>query len=144
MEQPKVGPKGEGLGMTESNGTDIHGLGTTKDTNQHEREQARGYAWTSQAGAEFSNPFTSELARDCENTSPSRSRERPCFVALCARSRKCQELASRKSTGPAWLAGMTGFLKRYLQARLRGDLQKSRSIREANLLRDFSAIRVNR
>jgi len=34
----------------------------------------------------------------------------------CARSRKCQELASRKSTGPARLAGMAGFLKRHLQA----------------------------
>jgi hypothetical protein len=54
-----------------------------------------------------------------------------------------EELASRKSTGHARLAGMAGFLKRHLQARLRGDLQKLRSIREANLLRDFSAIRVN-
>jgi hypothetical protein len=34
---------------------------------------------------------------------------------------------------------MTGFLKRHLQACLRGDLQNSRSIRAANKTRDFSA-----
>jgi hypothetical protein len=29
----------------------------------------QGWAWTGQAGVAFSNPSTSELARDCENTS---------------------------------------------------------------------------
>lgn len=38
------------------------------------------------------------------------------LFAPCARSRKCQELAFRKSTGHARLAGMSGFLKRHLQA----------------------------
>ena len=48
-------------------------------------------------------------------------------------------LASRKSTGKARLAGLAGFLKRHLQACLRGDLQKGRSIRAANNSRNFSA-----
>jgi len=42
--------------------------------------EAQGFAWASQAGAEFSNPFTSELARDCEITSPSRSASGPAWV----------------------------------------------------------------
>jgi glycosyltransferase involved in cell wall biosynthesis len=59
--------------------------GTTKDTNGHEKlttedtesaedrfVQKQGGAWSSQAGAAFSNPSTSELARDSENPSPTR------------------------------------------------------------------------
>ena len=61
------------------------------------------------------------------------------LFAPCSRSRKCQELASRKNTGHARSSGMAGFLKRYLQACLRGDLQKGRSIRAANNSRNFSA-----
>ena len=61
------------------------------------------------------------------------------LFAPCARCRNCQELASRKNTGHARLAGMAGFLKRHLQACLRGNLQKSCSIRAANKARDFSA-----
>jgi len=57
--------------------------------------------------------------------------------------KSCLEFASRKNSGQARLAGIAGFLTRHLQACLRGDLQKSLSIRAANLLRDFSAIRVN-
>ena len=64
-------------------------VGTTKDTNIHENIQpritrmgtddteAQGGAWASQAGAAFSNPSTSQLARDCENTSPARSASGP-------------------------------------------------------------------
>ncbi len=44
-----------------------------------DKAEAQGGAWASQAGAAFSNPFTSELARDCENTSPSRSASGPAF-----------------------------------------------------------------
>ena len=64
MEQPKVGPKGEGVGTTES-----------KDTENTENQfvQKQGSAWASQAGAAFSNPCTSELAQDAENTTPNRS-----------------------------------------------------------------------
>jgi hypothetical protein len=44
--------------------------------------KAQGGTWASQAGAAFSNPFTSELARDCANTSLSRSASGPAFRAL--------------------------------------------------------------
>jgi hypothetical protein len=46
---------------------------------------------------------------------------------------------SNDTAGHARLAGLAGFLKRHLEACLRGDLQKSRSIRAANKPRDFSA-----
>ena len=64
-------------------------VGTTKDTNIHENirpritrmgtddTKAQGGVWASQAGAAFSNPSTSQLARDCENTSPTRSASGP-------------------------------------------------------------------
>jgi hypothetical protein len=44
-----------------------------------------------------------------------------------------------KTRGMHGLLGWRGFLKRHLQARLRGDLQKHRAIRAANIPRDFSA-----
>ena len=59
-EQPKVGPKGEEVGTTESNGSDGHGYGKA------------GLRLAGQAGAAFSNPSASELARDSENTSLTR------------------------------------------------------------------------
>jgi glycosyltransferase involved in cell wall biosynthesis len=48
---------------------------TTEDTECIEDKfvQKQGAAWSSQASAEFSNPSTSELAHDCENTSLNRS-----------------------------------------------------------------------
>ena len=57
MEQPKVGPKGEGVGTTESKST----------------EDGAGPCLDKPSGAAFSNPSTSELARDSENTSRTRS-----------------------------------------------------------------------
>ena len=54
MEHPQIGPKGEGAGATESKGT-------------------AGVHLAGQAGAEFPNPSTSELAWDSENTSLIRS-----------------------------------------------------------------------
>jgi glycosyltransferase involved in cell wall biosynthesis len=56
---------------------------TTKHTKLHERDEA-GQRLEGQAGAAFSNPFTSELARDSENTSPIRCADSP-PVALDAR-----------------------------------------------------------
>jgi hypothetical protein len=35
---------------------------------KREDREAQGYAWVSQAGAVLSNPFASELARDCEKS----------------------------------------------------------------------------
>jgi glycosyltransferase involved in cell wall biosynthesis len=46
-------------------------VGTTKDTNSHEMEEA-GLRLAGQAGAAFSNPSTSKLEQDCKNTSPTR------------------------------------------------------------------------
>ena len=59
MEQPKVGPKGEGVGTTESK--------STESTELEARARLSG-----QAGDEFSIPFPSELARDSQT--PSRTR----------------------------------------------------------------------
>ena len=61
MEQPKVGPKGEGVGTTESKCT----------------EMEAGLRLAGHAGAAFSNPTPSVLARDCEITSPTRSASGP-------------------------------------------------------------------
>ena len=61
-EQPKVGPKGEGVGTNESN--------------KHEKVKA-GARLANQAGAAFSNPSASQFARDSENTSLIRSADTP-------------------------------------------------------------------
>ena len=63
-EQPKVGPKGEGVGATESK--------STEDT-----DGQQGDAQGTCAGYAFSNPSTSELARASENTSLTRSASSP-------------------------------------------------------------------
>ena len=60
VEQPQVGPKGEEAGATES------------------KEEA-GQRLAGQAGAAFSNPSTSELARDSENTSLTHFASGPAF-----------------------------------------------------------------
>lgn len=52
--------------------TDRHGWGTTNHTNLHEEGEA-GPCLEKPSGAAFSNPFTSELARDSETTSLIRS-----------------------------------------------------------------------
>jgi hypothetical protein len=49
-------------------------MGTDED------RDTQGCAWTSQAGAVVSNPFTSKLARDCEPPSPILLRKWPCFA----------------------------------------------------------------
>jgi peptidoglycan/LPS O-acetylase OafA/YrhL len=59
-EQPKVGPKGEGVGTSESKDTEC-------------TEFKAGARLGKPSGAAFSNPSTSELARDCANTVPTRS-----------------------------------------------------------------------
>ena len=56
--------------------SDIHGCGTTKITKGHEREAA-GLCFDKPSGAAFSNPSTSELARDSENTSLTLSASSP-------------------------------------------------------------------
>jgi hypothetical protein len=47
-----------------------------------DNRRMQGDAQVTCAGAAFSNPFTSELARDCENTALSRSASGPAFRVL--------------------------------------------------------------
>jgi glycosyltransferase involved in cell wall biosynthesis len=67
-EQPQVGPKGERVGASESKDTEV-------------TETAVGPCLDKPSGALFSNPFTSELARDSENISPTRSAIGPAGAA---------------------------------------------------------------
>jgi hypothetical protein len=110
---------------------------TTKDTNIHENirqrmtridtddTEAQGGAWASQAGAAFSNPSTSQLARDCENTSPTRSASGPA-EAMRAETREMG------SAGENQLADSKEFLNGQSQAGLQVDNQKGHTIRTAN------------
>jgi len=111
------------VGTTESNGSDIHGYQKTQ----------QGDAQGTCAGAAFSNPFTSELARDSANTSPSRSASGPA-EALSA------DNAGIGSAGGNQLADSKGVLEGQSQAGLQMDFQKLQSIRMAN---DTSASKGN-
>jgi hypothetical protein len=86
-------------------------------------EVAAGLRLAGQAGAEFSNPFTSELARASENTSPTRSARVP---ALAYRA---GELGSNGGNQPG---DSEGFLDGQSQAGLQMDNQKDPTIRTAN------------
>jgi len=94
-EQPKVGPKGEEVETTESNGTDGHNReswqirgrateGWPEGRDERERTSQMkieaGLRLAGQAGAAFSNPSASELARDSENTSLTRCAGDPAGV----------------------------------------------------------------
>ena len=70
-------------------------LGTTNHTNLHERGEA-GPCLDKPSGAAFSNPFTSELARDSENTSLTRSASGPAFAAEPQRTDSGQRIAESK------------------------------------------------
>ena len=58
------------------------------DTDKAEVRGTQGCAWTIQTGAAFSNPSTSELARDCENTSLIRRADRPAALRAVIFGRK--------------------------------------------------------
>ena len=110
---------------------------TTKDTNIHENirpritrmgtddTKAQGGVWASQAGAAFSNPSTSQLARDCENTSPTRFANGP---AEAMRG----ETSEMGSAGENKLADPKEFFDGQSQAGLQVDNQKGHTIRTAN------------
>ena len=66
-EQPKVGPKGEGVGTTESNDTDIHGF----------LKSQQGDAQVTCAGASEPDSLSSELADSPVSESPTRSESAP-------------------------------------------------------------------
>jgi glycosyltransferase involved in cell wall biosynthesis len=109
MEQPKVGPKGERVGTIES-----------KDT-----EEEDGARLASQAGATFLNPFISELARDSESTSPTRSATGPAGALFADHG----ELGS---AGGNQLADSMEFLEDQSQAGLQMDNKKNHNTRSAN------------
>jgi len=75
------------------------------------------------AGDAFSNPFTSELARDAETTSPTRSANDPALVY------RAGELGSDGGKQPAY---WVEFLDGQSQAGLQMDNQKGPTIRTAN------------
>ena len=110
---------------------------TTKDTNIHEniqpriariytdKTEAQGGAWASQAGAAFSNPSTSQLAQDCENTSPTRSASAPAGALFA-------DHGEMGIVGGNQLADSKEFLDGHLQAGLQMAIQKGPTIRTAN------------
>jgi len=76
--EPKIGrlEMRRRLGFLTTDDSDIHGCGTTKITKGHEKGEA-GQRLDKPSGAAFSNPLTSELAQDVENTSLNRSASGP-------------------------------------------------------------------
>jgi glycosyltransferase involved in cell wall biosynthesis len=102
------------VGLT-TDGTDIHGY----------QKRAQGNAQGASAGAAFPNPSTSELARDSENTSLTRSASGP---AVALRS-DIGELGGAEGNQ---LADSAGFLEGRSQAGLQMENQKSCNIRFAN------------
>jgi len=76
-EQPKVGPKGEGVGTNESNDADKHGFGTTKIHENTRKEEAQGDAQGTCAGASESDSLASELADSPVSESSPRSASGP-------------------------------------------------------------------
>jgi hypothetical protein len=110
---PQGSLKGEGVGTTESN-----------DTDETKGRKAQGYAWASQAGAVFSNPFASELARDseipsliCSANGPALSLRaeivgRKCGVALGLQAGMCCEKASVSALASVFSATDPAFAQR--------------------------------
>jgi glycosyltransferase involved in cell wall biosynthesis len=86
MEQPKVGPKGEGVGTTESKSTELEA----------------GARLSCQAGDAFSISFTSELARDSETPSCTRFANAPASSHATSDSLPSTEL--QVPAGPYFLA----------------------------------------
>jgi len=92
---------------------------------------AQGGAWASQAALPNQALWQASLPTRLFQKHSLASRAALLFRAL-REINNCQELALRKSTGHARPDGLAEFLKRHLQACLRVDLQKGRTIRAAN------------
>jgi glycosyltransferase involved in cell wall biosynthesis len=119
---------------------------TTKDTNRHEKGEedlttdstdghgySAGLVLAGQAGAAFSNPFTSELARDSENTSLNRSAIGPAEALRASEGSRSEiEAGVLGSVGGNQLDDSERFLEGQSQACLQMEMQKSQNIREAN------------
>ena len=86
--------------------------------------EAQGYAWANQAGAVFSNPFTSELAQDSETTSLILLRKWSCAfaslrdfweknrVALGSQAGRCCEKASASALASVFSTTHPSFAQR--------------------------------
>ena len=84
-EQPKVGPKGEGVGTTESNHTNLHENGekvsTTDNTDGHGCQKSQpGDAQGTCAGASESDSLTSKLFDSPVSKSLTRSASEPAYL----------------------------------------------------------------
>ena len=132
--------------------------GTTKGTNAHENlttdgSDGHGYGeaglrLAGQAGAAFSNPSASELARDSENTSLTRCagdpagariapEDRPSEVADALHGPRRSKLETAEGGGEGTAGGNQradsgGFLEGHSQAGLQMDSEKLAAIRSAN------------
>ena len=115
IEQPKVGPKGEGVGTTESNDSDIHGF----------LKSQQGDAQGTCAGASEPDSLPSKLADSPVSESLTRSASGPA-EALSA------DNAGIGSAGGNQLADSKEVLEGQTQAGLQMDSQKLQSIRMAN------------
>jgi len=73
--------------------------------------KAQGGAWASQAGAAFSNPFTIELARDFENTPPTRFASGPAFRSL-REMKKSPRIGIQKKSGARPACRDGGFFEK--------------------------------
>jgi len=181
-EQPKVGPKGEEVGTTESNGSDGHnqapgqvcgrlsqgspegetidhrekdcrrqpeGCSEAKSTgNERVKYGEAGLRLAGQAGAAFSNPSASQLARDSGNTSLTRCagdpagariapEDRPSEVADALHGPRRSKLETAEGGGEGTAGGNQradsgGFLEGHSQAGLQMDSEKLAAIRSAN------------
>lgn len=120
---------GEDLGKNESGENFNHGL---HQYARIEAEQA-GLRLAGQAGAVFSNPFTSGLAQDSENTSHTRCASGPVGARTAPEDRILQ-IGDRGmgSDGGSQLADSMEFLEDQSQAGLPLDNQKGPTIRTAN------------
>jgi glycosyltransferase involved in cell wall biosynthesis len=112
------------FGFLTTGDSDLHGWGTTKITKEHEREAA-GLCLDKPSGAAFSNPSTSELARDSENISLTLSASGPAS-ALCA------DNAGIVSAEGNQIADSKEDLEDQSQASLQMDSRRLRSIHAAN------------
>ena len=91
-------------------------------------EEAQGLAKETYAGDAFTNSSTSELARDCENTSLNRSASGPAYVL-------CTEKSGSRSAKVDQVSDSAEFLDAQAQAGLQMDSEKLSDIRKANDLR---------
>lgn len=104
----------------------VEEVSTTDDTDKHGyQNNQHGNAQGTYTSDAFSNTFPSELARDCENTSPTRSASGPA-EAMRAETREIG------SAGGNQLADSKEFLEGQSQAGLQMDSQKHQFIRTAN------------